>query len=256
MVEVTKKKYPLNPTLRWTTQDGRLTTEGFRIMRAVSDVLETVSIEDGEVTTDMIAAGAITAGKITVTSLDEISTFLGDVAIDGDLIVGGTITTSKLEDNAVTATATNTVSGGTFPHLTTFQEVIALTVPVVAGRPVILAGLIDYTHYNGAGSTLYMGLTVQLGLTNAFTSTDDYVLDKPDLAHQQTDSPGTTPELWRPTGMGQNSNTRYRRRFSNIFLPETTGNMVFRVISGSPNGAVGRTHTGITRTLSALYAKK
>lgn len=109
-----KKKYPLNPTLRWTDSDGRLTAEGFRIIRAIGEIIETITIEDGEVT----------AEKINVVNLEAISAVLGNVIIDGDLIVNGTITTPKYNDGSISAsivaTSVGPVSlGGSFATIQT-----------------------------------------------------------------------------------------------------------------------------------------
>lgn len=91
MVEITRKKYPLNPTLKWVDSEGRMTAEGFRIMRAIGDLINNITIEDGEVTAD----------KIQVDSLEAISAILGNVIINGDLVVEGTITTGKVAMNAI-----------------------------------------------------------------------------------------------------------------------------------------------------------
>lgn len=129
MVEVTRKKYPLNPTLKWTDAEGRLTAQGFRIIRAIGELIENITIVDGEVTTDMIAAGAVTAGKITVDSLEAISAVLGNVVVEGDLIVEGTLTTTKLGANAVTEVTTGDQVGIKGPSGDT---IVSVAVPVTS----------------------------------------------------------------------------------------------------------------------------
>lgn len=101
MVEVSKTKYPLNPTLKWTDSEGRLTSEAFRIIRAIGELINNITIEDGEVTAD----------KISVDSLEAISAVLGNVIIDGDLVVNGTLTTPKHQNNSITIFSGTTPSG-------------------------------------------------------------------------------------------------------------------------------------------------
>jgi hypothetical protein len=117
MVEVTRAEYPLNPTLKLVTPEGRATAEFFRVLKAIGDLISNITIEDGEVTADMIS----------VVSLEAISATLGNVVIDGDLVVNGTITTGKVAQNAITeVTAAAQVS----PVGPSGQTVVGVAVPV------------------------------------------------------------------------------------------------------------------------------
>jgi hypothetical protein len=102
MVEVARRKYPLNPTLKLVNGEGRATSEFFRILTAIGNLIENITIQDGEVTADMIS----------VDSLEAISAVLGNVIIEGDLIVEGTITTGKVAPNAISE-LTALLQGGT-----------------------------------------------------------------------------------------------------------------------------------------------
>ncbi|WP_173087382.1 hypothetical protein [Devosia sp. 1635] len=59
-------------------------------------------IEAGAVTAAKIASKAITADKISVTSLAAVSGTIGNLSIDGNLLVGGTVNGGKLINGAIT----------------------------------------------------------------------------------------------------------------------------------------------------------
>lgn len=161
MASVTKRKYPLNPTLRWTNENGRLTAEGFRIIRAIADVIENVSIVDGEITEQMladlavtadkigtgavvaakIAAGSVTAAKISVSSLEAVSATLGNVIIDGDLVVNGTITTSKVELGGITEVTTATQPVAVGPN---GNQILLVDVPTIADNTGVLIQYVGF----------------------------------------------------------------------------------------------------------------
>lgn len=131
MVKVERKKRHLSPTTRFISQEpgqeGRLTADGFRLMKDLAEFISLIEIEDGEITTDKIAVGAVTAGKITVTSLEDISEFLGNVAVHGNLVVGGTITTGKVAMNAISELTALIQPVTVGPHGST---ILSGTVPV------------------------------------------------------------------------------------------------------------------------------
>lgn len=91
MVAINKQVYQISPRSRFTDGHGYLTGEAYRMLSAISEILNSVTIEDGE----------ITAEKISVTNLEAISATLGNVVIDGDLVVNGTLTTPKYVPNSV-----------------------------------------------------------------------------------------------------------------------------------------------------------
>jgi len=106
MAVITTRQYPISPTLRWTTQDGRLTSEGFRLLKALADIAEFVTIQDGEVTAGKIAAGAINATNIIVENI----------------IVTGQLTANSVTDITVAAQASAVGPDG--------NDVVEATVPV------------------------------------------------------------------------------------------------------------------------------
>ena len=196
MVEVTREKYPLNQTLKLVTPEGRATSEFFRVLKAIGQLIGNITIEDGEVTTDMIAAGAITAGKITVTSLDEISTFLGDVAVDGDLIVGGTITTGKVATNAITDITVALQVGSAAPS---DQTVLSSGVPITSsdktGVLINFTGFMDVPSA-GASNAGYWGLDlyrngVKIDTTGAIFYDDNFSYQP--VATWVDETPGVSP---------------------------------------------------------------
>jgi hypothetical protein len=73
--------------------------------------IEEDMIQPGAVTKNKIAADAVTADKIDVNNLAAISATLGNVVVNGNLIVNGTITTPKIGTQQVTRGDTVTVSG-------------------------------------------------------------------------------------------------------------------------------------------------
>jgi hypothetical protein len=140
MVEVTRAKYPLNPTLKLVTPEGKATAEFFRILRAIGDLISNIEIEDGEVTAD----------KIQVDSLEAISAVLGNVIVNGNLLVEGTITTGKVAQNAITEVSIGQQVGSGNPDGTTLCSAIVpvtstsntgviVTFTAVQGLPVVNA---------------------------------------------------------------------------------------------------------------------
>ena len=102
MASISARRYQINPTTIFVGADGKLTGEAYRLMKAISNIVNAVTIDDGEVVTSMIAADAVTADKISVANLEAVSATLGNVVVDGDLIVNGTLTTPKHEANSIT----------------------------------------------------------------------------------------------------------------------------------------------------------
>jgi hypothetical protein len=115
MVEVTRAKYPLNPTLKLVDAEGRATAEFFRILRAIGDLINNIAIEDGEITTQMLEAEiirvstlfadeVIITGKVAPNAITELTAGLqvglvgpnGDVAVDVDVPVTTTNNTGVL----------------------------------------------------------------------------------------------------------------------------------------------------------------
>lgn len=108
MASITTREYPITPTMKWTDAEGRLTGEGFRLMRAVAELVEAVTIEDGEITTDMLEAEVI---RVSTLFADEV------------------IITSKVAPNAITDVSIGIQVGAGAPDGTTLASVL---VPVTS----------------------------------------------------------------------------------------------------------------------------
>lgn len=118
----TSNTYSLSPRVFFVDEHGRLTTEGFRIMKAALQLVSAIAIDDGEITTAKLATGAVTtakidtdavtADKISVSNLEAISATLGNVAVTGSLVVDGTLTVGKYQDGSISTAkvASNAVS--------------------------------------------------------------------------------------------------------------------------------------------------
>lgn len=123
MVKVERKKRHLSPTTRFISQEpgqeGRLTDDGFRLMKDLAEFISLIEIEDGEITAD----------KISVESLEAISAVLGNVIINGDLVVNGTITTGKVALNAISEITVGVQAGSGAPN---GSPLITIAVPVTS----------------------------------------------------------------------------------------------------------------------------
>lgn len=98
------------------TQIAGTTITGDKI---AAGAITATQIAAGTITATQIAAGAVTAGKISVSSLDAISATLGNVTVNGALVVNGSISTLKYEFvsiiNAAYAINTNDFNIGSSP---------------------------------------------------------------------------------------------------------------------------------------------
>lgn len=195
MASITTREYPITPTMRWVDSEGRLTGEGFRLMKAVAELVEAVTIEDGEITADMIS----------VTSLEAISATLGNVVIDGDLVVNGTITTGKIALQAVTEITIALQGGGVGPS---GALVLSADVPVTdtgtTGVLIQFAGFMDKPVFDAANFgywsiQLYKNGSPIDGTPGLFY--DDNFSYQP-VAFWVDESPGTDPEYEIYTVLG------------------------------------------------------
>lgn len=132
MARITTNEYPVTPTMRFVDAEGRLTGEGFRLIKAVSDVVQAITIEDGEVKASMIS----------VVSLEAISAVLGNVQVTGNLMVDGSLTTGKHASRSITDV---TVALQVFPQGPNSPYIVQ-GVPV-ADDPDITGVLIDFVAF-------------------------------------------------------------------------------------------------------------
>jgi hypothetical protein len=140
------------------------------------------AIAAGTITAAKIASKAITADKINVTRLDAIAVTLGDVLINGNVILGGTINGGKLEDFAVStqkigirqvtnsdgATSTGDRSVGT-----SWTTLVSLNISASEGQLTVTGN----AHARSAGSGVsYGGISLfrdGVEVTGAAINTDD-----------------------------------------------------------------------------------
>ena len=127
MVEVKRRKYPLNQTLKLVDGEGRATSEFFRILKAIGDLISTISIEDGEVITSMLEAEiirvstlfadeVIITGKIAQNAVSELTalTQVGSVGPNGNTIVSGVVPVTTTGNTGLLLTFTGYMSKPTF----------------------------------------------------------------------------------------------------------------------------------------------
>lgn len=126
MTEVKKKKYPISPTMRWISQEpgqeGRLTGEGFRLMKAITELVEAVTIEDGEVKTEMLEAGII---RVSTLFADEV------------------VITSKVKPNAISELTALLQVGSTGPGGTILSGVVPISSVNNTGLLLTFTGFMD-----------------------------------------------------------------------------------------------------------------
>lgn len=134
MADIKTREYPITPTMRLTDAEGRATGEFFRLLKAISALVEAVTLVDGEVTAD----------KIQVDSLEAISAVLGNVIINGDLVINGTVTTGKLAANSATDVTVAIQVGNISPYSDFIsQGVPAVSDPDITGMLITFFGFMD-----------------------------------------------------------------------------------------------------------------
>ena len=69
MAEVSYRRYDVSATQRFVDTEGRLTQKGFELMKAVAAIVSAVTIQDGEITTEMLEAEVI---RVSTLIADEI----------------------------------------------------------------------------------------------------------------------------------------------------------------------------------------
>lgn len=140
MAEVSYRRYEVSATQRFVDPEGRLTQKGFELMKAVANLVSSVTIEDGE----------IKANMIDVVNLEAISAILGNVVVNGSLVVNGTLVTDKLAQNAVSE-VTTAVQVGT--GRTTDPYLIQTTVPLTStGNTGVLVSFTAFQRLPAGGS--------------------------------------------------------------------------------------------------------
>lgn len=189
MVKVERKKRHLSPTTRFISQEpgqeGRLTTDGFRLMKDLAEFISLIEIEDGEITAD----------KISVESLEAISAVLGNVIINGDLVVEGTITTGKVAMNAISELTALIQPVPVGPHGST---ILSGTVPVSGtntGLLLTFTGFMDKPTSDPANSGYW---TITLNRNGTPIATTPLLFYDDNFSYQPVASfidptPGTNP---------------------------------------------------------------
>lgn len=131
MAEVKKKKYPISPTMRWISQEagqeGRLTGEGFRLMKAIAELVEAVTITDGEVTTEMLEAQII---RVSTLFADEvvITSKVAPNAIS-DITVGVQVGSGSPDGSVIVSVSVPVTAANTTGVILTFTAVQGLPAP-------------------------------------------------------------------------------------------------------------------------------
>lgn len=136
MVAVTKKKYQISPTLRLTDGDGRATAEFYRVLTAIGVLLETISIEPGEITEEKLAALAVSAAKLQ-----------NGAVVIGKLAAGSIHVSTLFADSVV---ITNKVAANAISELTGLVQVGS----VGPGGTTILSGSVPVTSTGNTGLLL------------------------------------------------------------------------------------------------------
>lgn len=95
MVKVKRKKYPLNPTLKLVNPEGRATSEFFRILTAIGELIENISILPGEIGEDELAEFAVSLSKLQDNAVGVGKLAAGSIWVS-TLFVDEVIITSKV----------------------------------------------------------------------------------------------------------------------------------------------------------------
>lgn len=176
MVEVTRAKYPLNPTLKLVTPEGRATAEFFRVLKAIGDLISNITIEDGEVKTEMLESEII-----------RVSTLIAD-----EIII-----TSKVAPNAISELTALTQSGSNGPN---GETLISGTVPIEStnntGLLLTFTSFMDKPYFD-SGNFGYWGLHLRRNGSIIQTTPGLYYDDNfsyQPVASFIDPSPGTDPE--------------------------------------------------------------
>ncbi len=96
----------------------------------IANTITSIAIQAGAIVAEHIGANQVLAEHINVVSLEAVSAVLGNVVVDGDLVVNGTLSTGKIAASAVTqlgfssGTGTSTSIGVNVPSSATGVVVI------------------------------------------------------------------------------------------------------------------------------------
>lgn len=100
MAEITRQDIDLNPTMRFTDPQGRLTGEAFRFVSLLRRIVQAVNIVDGEVTEDMLADLAVSATKLQDGAVVVGKLAAGSIYVD-TLFVNNVVKTNAVAPNAI-----------------------------------------------------------------------------------------------------------------------------------------------------------
>lgn len=119
MVDVKRQKRHLSPTTRWVNEEGRLTKDGFSLMKDFSEFISLIAIEDGEIKMEMLEAQIIRvstlfADEVVITSkvkpnaISELSALIqpGSASPNGSMILVGTVPISSTNNTGLMLTFT------------------------------------------------------------------------------------------------------------------------------------------------------
>ena len=117
MAEVSYRRYDVSATQRFVDTEGRLTQKGFELMKAVAAIVSAVTIQDGEITTEMLEAEVI-----------RVSTLIADEVIITSKVAPNAISEiTALLQVGTTGPSGGTVLSGTVPITTTGNTGLLLT---------------------------------------------------------------------------------------------------------------------------------
>lgn len=134
MAKINSKEYPVTPTMRLTDNEGRATGDFFRLLKALATIAETITIEDGEIKAEMI----------DVVNLEAISAVLGNVVINGSLVINGTVTTGKLGSNAATDVTVAMQTIDRYPYQNFIGQGVSVeSDPDITGMLITFFGFMD-----------------------------------------------------------------------------------------------------------------
>lgn len=157
MVDIQYQSYPLNPTLRLVTSEGRATAEFFRMLKAIGALLQTVTIVDGAITTAKLADLAVQAAK-----LDNGAVVIGKIAAGAiyvhTLFADEVVITSKVAPNAISELTAliqgaainpgSTLLSGVVPISSVNNSGLLLTLTAFMDRPALGSGNFGYWRIN------------------------------------------------------------------------------------------------------------
>lgn len=196
MAEITTQVIDLNPTMRFTDKEGRLTGEAFRFMALLRRIAKAVHIASGEITNDMLADLAVSASKLQDDAVVIGKLAAGSIYVS-TLFADEVVVTKAVKPSAITdiTTAAQSVSVGPSGN-----DVVTANVPLTdsdtTGVLIQFSGFMDRPSSSSSNFGYWrlrlMRNGVEIDRTPSLFYDDNFSYQP--VAMWADESPGTNPE--------------------------------------------------------------